>query len=117
MACGTISYEIVTRIGRLVRARSGATKERSMSTTRRVLGVAAGAVGVAAAGTALRVAQRSRMIARRGVGDATPFGSLRSPPLTVVADDGVPLHVEIDELDAAGDRRQGRRARGAGTPS
>ena len=72
-----------------------------MSTTRRVLGVAAGAVGVAAAGTALRVAQRRRIIARRGVGDATPFGSLRSSPLTVVADDGVPLHVEIDELDPA----------------
>ena len=70
-----------------------------MSTARKVLGVAAGAVGVAAAGTALRVAQRRRVIARRGVGDATPFGSLRSPPLTVVADDGVPLHVEVDELD------------------
>jgi len=54
-----------------------------VSTTRRVLGVAAGAVGVAAAGTALRVAQRRRIIARRGVGDATQFGSLRSEPLTV----------------------------------
>ena len=71
-----------------------------MSTARRVLGVAAGAVGVAAAGAALRVAQRRRIIARRGVGDQTPFGSLRSEPFTVVADDGVPLHVEIDELDA-----------------
>jgi pimeloyl-ACP methyl ester carboxylesterase len=70
-----------------------------MSTARRVLGVAAGAVGVAADGTALRVAQRHRIIARRGVGDETPFGSLRSEPLTVVADDGLPLHVEIDELD------------------
>ena len=72
-----------------------------MSTTRRVLGVAAGAVGVAAAGTVLRLAQRRRIIARRGVGDHTPFGSLRSQPLTVVADDGVPLLVEVDELDPA----------------
>ncbi len=82
-----------------------------MSTTRRVLGVAAGAVGVAAAGTALRVAQRRRIIARRGVGDTTPFGSLRSQPLTVVADDGVPLHVEIDELDPASVGAKGLRAR------
>ena len=82
-----------------------------MSTTRRVLGVAAGAVGVAAAGTVLRVAQRRRIIARRGVGDATAFGSLRSQPLTVVADDGVPLHVEVDELDAAVTGGKGVRAR------
>jgi pimeloyl-ACP methyl ester carboxylesterase len=82
-----------------------------VSTTRRVLGVAAGAVGVAAAGTALRVAQRRRIIARRGVGDATPFGSLRSEPLTVVADDGVPLHVEVDELDASVTGGKGARAR------
>jgi pimeloyl-ACP methyl ester carboxylesterase len=72
-----------------------------MSTTGKVLGVAGGAVAVVAAGTALRVAQRRRIIARRGVGDTTPFGSLRSEPFTVVADDGVPLHVEIDELDPA----------------
>ncbi|MEO6509815.1 MAG: alpha/beta hydrolase [Nocardioides sp.] len=82
-----------------------------MSTARRVLGVAASAVGVAAAGTALRVAQRRRVIARRGVGDETPFGSLRSQPLTVVADDGVPLHVEIDELDRPAVGGKGPRAR------
>ncbi len=82
-----------------------------MSTARRILGVAAGAVGVAAAGTALRVAQRRRVIARRGVGDQTPFGSLRSQPLTVVADDGVPLHVEIDELDPELVGGRGARAR------
>jgi pimeloyl-ACP methyl ester carboxylesterase len=82
-----------------------------VSTTRRVLGVAAGAVGVAAAGTVLRVAQRRRIIARRGVGDATPFGSLRADPLTVVADDGVPLHDEIDELDREAVGGKGLRAR------
>ena len=41
----------------------------------------------------------------------TPFGSLRSQPLTVVADDGVPLHVEVDELDAAVTGGKGARAR------
>jgi pimeloyl-ACP methyl ester carboxylesterase len=82
-----------------------------MSTARRVLGIAAGAVGVAAAGTALRVVQRRRIMARRGVGDQTPFGSLRADPLTVVADDGVPLHVEVDELDPTLVSGKGARAR------
>lgn len=71
-----------------------------MSVRRRIAGVAAGAVGVAVAGTAVGVARRRRVIARRGAGDRTPFGSLRSDPLTVVADDGVPLHVEVDEFTA-----------------
>jgi pimeloyl-ACP methyl ester carboxylesterase len=69
-----------------------------VSTRRRILGAAAGAVGVAAAGAALGIRRQSRAIGRRQV-DATPFGSLRSTPVTVVADDGVPLHVEVDELD------------------
>jgi pimeloyl-ACP methyl ester carboxylesterase len=34
------------------------------------------------------------------VGDLTPFGSLRSDPVPVVADDGVDLHVEVDEYAA-----------------
>jgi pimeloyl-ACP methyl ester carboxylesterase len=63
----------------------------------KVLSVAAGAVGVVAAGTALRVARRRSVIVHRGVGDETPFGSLRSRPITVVTEDGVDLHVEIDE--------------------
>ena len=75
-----------------------------MSTTRKVLslagGIAAGAAGVAAAGTAYRVARGRRVIGRRGAGDLTPFGSLRSDPVTVVADDGVDLHVEVDEYAA-----------------
>ena len=69
-----------------------------MSVGRKLAGVAAGAVGVAVAGTAVGVARRRRVIARRGAGDETPFGSLRSAPITVVADDGVPLHVEVDEF-------------------
>ena len=75
-----------------------------MSTTRKVLsvagGITAGAVGVAAAGTAYRVARRRKVIARRGAGDLTPFGSLHATPVTVVADDGVDLHVEVDEYAA-----------------
>ena len=69
-----------------------------MTVRRRIAAVAAGAVGVAVAGTAVEVARRRRVIARRGAGDRTPFGSLRSEARTVVADDGVPLHIEVDEL-------------------
>jgi pimeloyl-ACP methyl ester carboxylesterase len=70
-----------------------------VSVRRRLLGIAASAAGVAVAGTAIGVARRRRVIARRGLGDAAEFGSLRSRPTTVVADDGVPLHVEIDECE------------------
>jgi pimeloyl-ACP methyl ester carboxylesterase len=76
-----------------------------MKATSKVLSVAGAAVGVAAAGTALRVAQRRAVIARRGAGDETEFGSLRSPPITVVAEDGVDLHVEVDEYAGTGRRR------------
>jgi pimeloyl-ACP methyl ester carboxylesterase len=69
-----------------------------MSARRRILGGAAGALGLAAAGTAIGVARQRRAIDRRRTDD-TPFGTLRSRPVTVVADDGVPLHVEVDELD------------------
>jgi pimeloyl-ACP methyl ester carboxylesterase len=69
-----------------------------VSIKRTLLGIAASAAGVAVAGTAVGVARRRRVIARRGAGDATPFGQLRSRPITVVADDGVPLHVEVDEV-------------------
>jgi pimeloyl-ACP methyl ester carboxylesterase len=67
-----------------------------MGLTARIAGTVAGAAGVAAAGTAIRVAQRRRGISRRD-GDSAPFGSLHSPAHTVIADDGVPLHVEVDE--------------------
>ncbi len=69
-----------------------------MTVRGRVLGIAASAAGVAVAGTAVGVARRRRIIARRGAGDATVFGSLRAAPVTVVADDGVPLHVEVDDV-------------------
>lgn len=62
----------------------------------RIAGAVAGAAGLAAAGTALGVAHRRRVIVGRS-GEATPFGSLHSPARTVIAEDGVPLHVEVDE--------------------
>ncbi|WP_110182877.1 alpha/beta fold hydrolase [Nocardioides solisilvae] len=68
-----------------------------MSLGRKAWGIAAGALGMAAAGGAARMVQQQRMIARRGAGDEVPLGSLRSPGLRVVADDGVDLHVEVDE--------------------
>lgn len=71
-----------------------------MSIKGRALGIAASAAGVAVAGTAVGVgvARRRQVIARRGAGDAAAFGTLRSSPVTVVADDGVPLHVEVDDV-------------------
>jgi len=71
-----------------------------MSLARKALGAAAGAAGLAAAGAAVGVTRRRRSIARRDA-DGTEFGSLRSAPTTVVASDGVPLHVEVDEADSA----------------
>jgi pimeloyl-ACP methyl ester carboxylesterase len=67
----------------------------------KVVGIVASATGIAVAGTAVGVARRRAIIARRGVGDETEFGSLRSTPITVVADDGVPLHVEVDECSGS----------------
>ena len=73
-----------------------------MSIKGRVFGsVVMGAAGLAAAG-AVGIARQNRVIARRGAGEEIPFGELRSTPLSVVADDGVDLHVEIDEPDAFG---------------
>jgi pimeloyl-ACP methyl ester carboxylesterase len=79
-------------------------------TGRRIVGVAAGAAGVAAVGAAADIVRRRREIGRRGI-DETPFGSLRSRPVTVIAEDGVPLHVEVDELEVkpATAGRRGRR--------
>jgi len=85
-----------------------------MTARRRIVEIAAGAAGIVVAGAAVRTARQGRIIARRGVGDATRFGSLRSPARTVVADDGVPLHVEVDEVEPNG-RGRGRRA--AKTPT
>ncbi|GAA2119604.1 alpha/beta hydrolase [Nocardioides bigeumensis] len=82
-----------------------------MSARGRILGIAAGAAGIAAAGVAARVVRRGRQIRHRDDGDHLPFGSLRADPITVVADDGVPLYAEVDEVDesltsTARDRRR-----------
>ncbi|MEP9363742.1 alpha/beta hydrolase [Nocardioides sp. CN2-186] len=72
-----------------------------MSVRGRVIGaVTIGAVGLAAAGAGIGVNRQRRRIEARDVEDAPAFGSLRSDPITVVADDGTPLHVEVDEPDA-----------------
>ena len=87
-----------------------------MTVRRRIAALAAGAIGVAVAGTAAEVARRRRVISRRGAGDRTPFGSLHSTPVTVVAEDGVPLHVEVDEFDHEPPRGR-RRSGAAGEPA
>ncbi|WP_340540558.1 alpha/beta fold hydrolase [Nocardioides sp. GXZ039] len=71
-----------------------------MSGSRRwLLGAIGGALGVAAAGTAVGLLRKQHHTVGRAVDLEIPFGSLHSAPVTVVADDGVPLHVEIDEVE------------------
>ena len=77
-----------------------------MSVAGKVVGTALGVLGVAAAGTAVGVAQRRRGIARRA-GTNAALGTLRAEPLAVVTEDGVPLHVEVDEVPASA-RRDGQ---------
>ncbi len=89
-----------------------------MSIKGKVLGVAVGAAGAAVAGSAVRAAQQRRLLVARDVDDTLAYGSLRSAAITVVADDGVPLHAEVDEPGPAvgrGASRAGRRAK-AGAP-
>lgn len=71
-----------------------------MSTRGKIIGSIAGAVGIAAAGGAVSLLRQQRQISRRA-GEAIAFGSLHSDPITVVAEDGLPLHVEVDEVDPA----------------
>lgn len=73
-----------------------------MSVRGRVIGaVTVGVVGLAAAGAGVGVTRQRRRIQQRGDAEAPAFGSLRAEPVTVVADDGTPLHVEVDEPDVA----------------
>lgn len=83
-----------------------------MSVRRRVMEVAAGAAGVAVAGAAVRTVQQRRSIQHREVPADVPLGTLHSHPITVVADDGVPLYAEVDEFDPqhAGRRRKPQQA-------
>ena len=86
-----------------------------MSTRGWILGALGGAVGVAAAGTAVAVARRERKVGR-DAGQHVALGSLRSRPITVVADDGVPLHVEVDEAEPLDNGQRRLFARGEQPP-
>jgi pimeloyl-ACP methyl ester carboxylesterase len=72
-----------------------------MATWRRITGVAGLAAGAVAAGAGAVVAAERIAIGRaqvlRDTSAAENFGGLRGRALTVLADDGVPLHVEIDD--------------------
>jgi pimeloyl-ACP methyl ester carboxylesterase len=77
-----------------------------MASWRRITGVAGLAAGaVVAAGTGAVIAAEKVAVGRlrlRPDPEADePFGQLRGQPLTVLADDGVPLHVEINGPDDA----------------
>jgi pimeloyl-ACP methyl ester carboxylesterase len=67
-----------------------------VSARRRILGATAGALGLGMAGAALGITRQRKAIDRRK-DDDTAFGSLHSRPMTVIADDGTPLRVEVDE--------------------
>ncbi len=76
-----------------------------MASWRRVTGAAGVIAGAAAAGAGAVVAAERIAVARiRGRSDpesAEPFGRLRGRPLTVLTEDGVALHVEINGPSAA----------------
>lgn len=86
-----------------------------MSLRRWALGTLGAAFGVAAAGTAVGVLRQQRAISRRA-GEQVEFGTLRSAPVTVVADDGVPLHVEVDEVVPTGSGGRHRWQQGGAEP-
>ncbi|WP_026415282.1 alpha/beta fold hydrolase [Actinomadura oligospora] len=72
---------------------------------KRRMGVAGAVAGLGAAGVGAAVGLRhlavGRVRLRPDPDAAEPFGALRGRALTVTADDGVPLHVEVDGPDAA----------------
>ncbi len=76
-----------------------------MATWRRITGVAGLAAGAVAAGAGAVVAAERVAIGRAQLlrDNSVPenFGGLRGRALTVLADDGVPLHVEIDDPPAS----------------
>ncbi|SEG33666.1 Pimeloyl-ACP methyl ester carboxylesterase [Thermomonospora echinospora] len=76
------------------------------SRNRRRLGIAGAVAGLGAAGVGAAVGTRRFVVGRRRFHPdpeaEEPFGRLRGRPLTVLADDGLPLHVEIDEQPGEG---------------
>lgn len=94
--------------GRPSRRRTGADREPARP-SRSVLGqtvaLVAGATALAAGGLAAGIELERRLVGkglrrRRGDTDDEPFFSLRSGGPSVVTPDGVPLHVEVDDLAA-----------------
>jgi len=81
-----------------------------MASWRRITGVAGLAAGAAAAGAGAILAAERIAVGRvrliRKSAEPEPLGTLRGRVLTVLADDGVPLHVEIDEPAGAGGPRE-----------
>jgi len=67
------------------------------STFRRYAGLAGGTAGVVAAGAATALLAERQRLWKRRVTSLQPFGSLRGERRTVIADDGLELHAEIDE--------------------
>ncbi len=81
-----------------------------MASWRRITGVAGLAAGAAAAGAGVILAAERIAVghvrAIRSGAEPEALGSLRGRVLTVLADDGVPLHVEIDEPAEPGGPRE-----------
>ena len=102
LATDTIGYEIVTRVGaRIPRSYTGedAQVTRAPTSTALGLGIGLAAAGAATAGIAADRLTKSR---RRAPSTLTPTGAyehVADEELVVVASDGVPLHVEVDEPD------------------
>ena len=76
-----------------------------MARWRRITGVAGLVVGAVAAGTGAVIAAEKIAVGRQRLEPdpeaAEPLGELRGAALTVLADDGVPLHAEINGPDDA----------------
>ena len=85
-----------------------------MASWRRITGAAGVIAGATAAGAGAIVAAERIAVARiRGRGDpesTEPFGRLRGRPLTVLSEDGVALHVELNGPAAAPVRPATRRS-------
>src|SRR5689334_122160 len=77
---------------------------------KRRLGIAGAVAGLGAAGIGAAVAARRIAVGRvRLLPDPDvnePFGRLRGEAMTVLADDGLPLHVEIEQPPGRRPRKQ-----------
>ncbi len=76
---------------------------------RRIAGLVVGAAAVGAAGAAVEVVRHRRRPTAVEDQLDVPLGSLRSTPRTVLTHDGVPLYVEVDEVEPSAGKQRGRR--------